>query len=256
MPKSIMQASPSNALGVIAILVGIVELAFAYPVTTLTGNAQLVVIGFMVCFPILLLAGFFFVLIKYPENFYSPSDFQDPELFTQLVSRRDIAINNELKQRTSILEELVSDLKIELNKTSPSVNMLSEKIDSIPRINQDDLNVAIDRVNKIIDRIELAHNKQEHFPIEACWKHGLMGIHGIWFTNSERWSLRFLMETAVSILTKLGKDGIPNEETVGEIEVESGGDYNAVFKYKLEKPEYGNGMDLKIEFEREYCTIS
>ena len=98
-----MQKSPSNALGVIAILVGIVELAFAYPVTTLAGNAQIVVIGFMVSFPILLLAGFFFVLIKYPENFYSPSDFQDPELFTKLVSRRDLAINDELKKRALLI---------------------------------------------------------------------------------------------------------------------------------------------------------
>jgi hypothetical protein len=256
LPKSLMQASPSNALGVIAILVGIVELAFAYPVTTLTGNAQLVVIGFMVSFPILLLAGFFLVLIKYPENFYSPSDFQNPELFTQLVSRRDLAINNELKHRTSILEGLVSDLKNELNRTAPSVESLSTKIDSIPRINQDELNIVIDRVIKVIDMIELAHNKQDHFPIETCWKHGLMGINGIWFANSERWSLRFLMETAVSILTKLGKEGIPDEETSGSIEVESGGDYNAVFKYKLTKPEYGTGMDLKIKFDREYCTIS
>ena len=63
------------------------------------------------------------------------------------------------------------------------------------------------------------------------------------------------MKTTVSILTKLGKNGIPEEEIKCKIEVDSGGGHNAVFNYKLEKPEYGSGMNLKIEFEREYCRI-
>ena len=108
MDKSLLRSSPNNALGVISLLVGIVELAFAYPVTTLTGTAQIVVIAFMVSFPVLLLAGFFFVLIRFPENFYSPSDFQDPELFTQLVTRRDALVNNTLNQRTIQLETMIA----------------------------------------------------------------------------------------------------------------------------------------------------
>ena len=83
-------------------------------------------------------------------------------------------------------------MKNQIEQTSPSINLLSDKIDSIPRINEDELNNVINRINNIIGKIEQSHNKQEHFPIETCWKHGLMGIHGIWFSKSEDWSLGFL----------------------------------------------------------------
>ena len=83
-----------------------------------------------------------------------------------------------------------------------------------------------------------------------------MGIQNIWIAKSDNWSLGFIMQTTISILSKIGEDGIIDTGGSGSIEVESGGDYNAVFSYKLTKAEYGTGMILKIEFDREYCTIS
>ena len=50
---SIPRATPKNALGVIALFVSIIELAFAYPVTVLSGNAQLAFLSFMIAFPLL-----------------------------------------------------------------------------------------------------------------------------------------------------------------------------------------------------------
>ena len=192
-----LRSSPKNALGVISLFVGIVELAFAYPLTTLTGFAQNVVLAFMVGFPVIVLFGFFFVLIRFPENFYSPADFENPELFTQLVTRRDARTDKTLKQRNAQLETVIADLKSELSKTSPSIKELSHKIDAMPQLNQNQLEVAANRLNELIEKIDETYKKQNYFPIEPCWRYSLMGIQSI--SNHILWIPIRLYRTVLAI---------------------------------------------------------
>jgi hypothetical protein len=76
-----------NPLTVIAALIGVVEAAFAYPVTKLTGTNQTVFVLFMVCFPVLLLLCFFITVWFRPAHLYGPSDYTQDNSFLAGIGR-------------------------------------------------------------------------------------------------------------------------------------------------------------------------
>lgn len=61
-------------LTIILAFIGVIEATLAYRVTSLAGKAQLIFVWFMVTFPALVLAGFFYIQITNPLSWYPPSE--------------------------------------------------------------------------------------------------------------------------------------------------------------------------------------
>ena len=258
-----MNSSPKNALGAIAILVGIVEIVFAYPVTQLSGAPQITLVVFMVTFPTALLVGLFYVLIKHPENFYSPTDFQDSEQYRKLVSRRDKPFQNSLNERTKTLEELSSNAIKTLGKSADVTNKIFEQISRVPQLNQEQLDEVISKFEGINDQVNRFLKSQTKFPIETLWKMPLTQIDGIFIKKSDDWSLSITLKAVTKALIDIEKTNLIEQGGSGEIELYSGGDFKAIFSYDLKLHKYNEGESyeslsriLTISFDREYCTVS
>jgi tetratricopeptide (TPR) repeat protein len=61
-------------LSIVLAFIGVIEATLAYRVTALQGSAQMIFVWFMVIFPALVLAGFFYVQISNPLSWYPPSE--------------------------------------------------------------------------------------------------------------------------------------------------------------------------------------
>lgn len=59
----------------VALLIGLVEAALAYPVGKLSGTNQTLFVYFMIGFPVLLLLCFFLTVWFKPAHLYGPRDF-------------------------------------------------------------------------------------------------------------------------------------------------------------------------------------
>ena len=79
---------PKNTLGLIALFLAVVELAFAYPITILSGTLQIILMTFMVSYPIIVLLVFILIIIKYPDVLYSPGEYGQPKLYVDLIRSR------------------------------------------------------------------------------------------------------------------------------------------------------------------------
>lgn len=76
-----------NPLAVIASLIGVVEAAFVYPVTKLSGPNQTVFVAFMVGFPVLLMMCFFLTVWFKPGHLYSPGEYETPTDFLKGIGK-------------------------------------------------------------------------------------------------------------------------------------------------------------------------
>ncbi len=63
-------------LSIVLAFIGVIEATLAYRVTALQGRAQMIFVWFMVTFPALVLAGFFYVQLTAPLSWYTPSELQ------------------------------------------------------------------------------------------------------------------------------------------------------------------------------------
>jgi tetratricopeptide (TPR) repeat protein len=61
-------------LSIILAFIGVIEATLAYRVTQLEGTSQMIFVWFMVGFPTLVLAGFFYVQLTAPLSWYPPSE--------------------------------------------------------------------------------------------------------------------------------------------------------------------------------------
>jgi len=61
-------------LSIVLAFIGVIEATLAYRVTSLSGTAQMIFVWFMVTFPALVLAGFFYIQITNPLSWYPPSE--------------------------------------------------------------------------------------------------------------------------------------------------------------------------------------
>ncbi len=86
-PKSPRGQAFGTPLAVIAALIGVVEAAFAYPVTKLSGSNQTIFVAFMVAFPFALLVGLFLMLWFRPAHLYAPKDFKADRAFLDAIGR-------------------------------------------------------------------------------------------------------------------------------------------------------------------------
>ena len=94
---------------------GVSELALAYPVTQLYGGLQEIFVAFMILFPLLVLAGFFYVQITRPLSWYPPSELAkaNPELLDFLVAGRAQKTQEASDQVKQVLEQLTSVESVE-----------------------------------------------------------------------------------------------------------------------------------------------
>ena len=79
-----------NPLTIIALFVGLTEIALAIVVTqsNLPENQQTVLVWFLFLFPTLYTIAFFLVLIFRPHNFYGPGDFRSDEAYLAISTQK------------------------------------------------------------------------------------------------------------------------------------------------------------------------
>jgi len=68
------QGTLLTPLSIVLAFIGVIEATLAYRVTALAGTAQMIFVWFMVTFPALVLAGFFYIQISAPLSWYPPSE--------------------------------------------------------------------------------------------------------------------------------------------------------------------------------------
>ena len=248
MPRSIAHVAPKNALGVIALFVAIVELAFAYPVTVLAGGTQQAFVAFMLLFPVAVLGVFLIVLIRYPENLYAPSDFKDPQLFAQLISRRDEGVRDRLRltseqltATTAITQEAVRDIR-------KAVIALAGRLDELPSLNIQDRRREIAEVDELLTTSQKFLTNLKARNLESFAQHRLAGIRDVWFdtdTLGSTWSLDLLVDVALAAVAEAKEKGFL--QTGGKGEVKLGDmDVDRIFSYQIKADKsWGARLDLK-----------
>lgn len=256
MERNTAKFSPRNALGVISLFVGVVELAFAYPVTVLAGSTQIVFVIFMVSFPVLVLSGFFFVLLRYPENFYSPSDFEDPQAFTRLVERRDKKLDEHLNKRTKEFENLSKALQDALENYKLALEKIEIKVRELPELDRDTLEIDFNRVANLLEEAQEFLKSYNSRNLESYFQHTLSGVNWIYFNidTVKKWSLDFLISAAVAALKDIREREYDQNGGSGTIVLENG-DFDETFEYHLKIPKGKSGGTLKIKHTDSYCTI-
>ncbi len=109
-----------NPLTVIAIFAGISEVAMTVTLTCLPESSQKLFIWFVMLFPVLLVAAFFYVLYKKPASLFSPSDYKEDE--TYLSSIADEKSLQEFDRRLQRVEEVNQTLQTYLENVVKEVS--------------------------------------------------------------------------------------------------------------------------------------
>lgn len=254
-PDRAGRLSPRNALGVIALFVGVVEVAFAYPVTTLQGGAQLSVIGFMVAFPVVVLAAFLFVLVRYPENLYAPTDYADPQSFVQLITRRDVPAKENLSSVSQSLGDLTGLLRSELKALSSAVEEVSEKLNVLPERDRAAVSHQIASLSRLVNNADTLSRASLAYQRELQLSHVLDTVSVVFFDPTSLKGgndVETLTRAAVAAFEDCRKRGILGSIGSGSVEVEVRyEDYNCVFEYRLDQ--YGRLSLTQLEYK---CVVS
>lgn len=76
-----------NPMTIISLFVGLVEVVCAVALPGIPDELKSWVTIFLLLFPITNALLFYFVLIRYPQNFYGPQDFKDDQSFLNSLQR-------------------------------------------------------------------------------------------------------------------------------------------------------------------------
>lgn len=110
-----------NPMTVIALFVGLTEVAFGVAFSEFPQSLQVPLVWLMVLFPVICALGFFAVLFSRPHHFYSPTDFRSDESY--LAAHRTLA---DLKATVqSATEEREGQVE------QPDENLISALINSL-----------------------------------------------------------------------------------------------------------------------------
>lgn len=117
-----------NPLTVIAIFAALAEVSGTVVLPFLDKETQHVYVWFLMCFPILLVAIFFFVLFKKHHVLYAPTDFKDDKTFTDLFenassSAKVAKINSE--QEEPIQDTTADTQEVQLQPATPPIPSIS-----------------------------------------------------------------------------------------------------------------------------------
>ena len=135
-----------NPLGIIALFVSLIYgfacLVLSTGLDKLSGpDERLPLIWFIICFPVLILGAFTYLVMRHHKKLYGPMDYKDEKNFVNTF------IGN--KEVTSDLEKVNVQLKSILNE-KPGSKIVSS-------------------INKISDEIEKIKEKSEKIPINSSW---------------------------------------------------------------------------------------
>lgn len=117
-----------NPLTVIAIFAALAEVSGTVVLPFLDKDTQHVYVWFLMCFPVLLVAIFFFVLYKKHHVLYAPTDFKDDKSFTDLFenatgSAKVAKINSE--QEEPIADTMADTQEAQVRPTVATVPSIS-----------------------------------------------------------------------------------------------------------------------------------
>ena len=111
----------SNPLTIIGMFSGTAQLAGTIVLPFVSPELQRIFIFYVMTFPLLLVFAFFYILIKHPDNLYSPSDFRDEDNYMKLrmtvkaISDRLTEVRDKNPESAKEIESLQQSLQSILN---------------------------------------------------------------------------------------------------------------------------------------------
>ncbi len=115
----------SNPLTIIAIFAGLAEVAGTTVLALLPESLQRIFMWFVIVFPVLLVALFFFVLWFKPKHFYAPSDYKDEKHFFDLMQGTK-EIRGLLDKTSEVIETTIEE-KPEMAEALEPIILASEE---------------------------------------------------------------------------------------------------------------------------------
>jgi len=98
----------SNPLTMLAVFAGLAETAGTVVMPFVSVPLQKFFIWYVMGFPVLLVCLFFYVLIRFPQKFYAPSDYDDEKLFVQMLGAMNAAVIETVQNNPAIEEKITS----------------------------------------------------------------------------------------------------------------------------------------------------
>ncbi|MEP7287447.1 MAG: hypothetical protein ABI947_16945 [Chloroflexota bacterium] len=129
-------APVKNPMTIISLFVGTVEVICTLALAALPNDLKSWIILFLILFPTANALLFYFVLVRYPQNFYGPQDFQNDHSFLRSLQRDgSMPPEKKLTEQEGLKSEAVIEggkqLAVLAKESSPAVktwaDYLSEK---------------------------------------------------------------------------------------------------------------------------------
>lgn len=133
-----MNNNKQNPLGIIAIFASLAEVFGTVVLKFLPNNIQLLFVWFVICFPVLIVVLFFYVLYKKPENFYSPDYYKNDNNFLQAIKKELSNLGNEVVNDSSVPQDIREKVQRKIDLTEEQLS----QFDSIE--NEDKIRLIID----------------------------------------------------------------------------------------------------------------
>jgi hypothetical protein len=135
-----------NPLGIIALFVSLIYgfacLVLSSSISNLnTPEERIPLIWFIICFPLIILAAFIFLVVKHHEKLYSPSDFRGDDSFIQTIDR--VQLRDKQLREVKILESAPVELNSELS--AEGENVIDKKIEPTSQIEVAPIQEVIDQ---------------------------------------------------------------------------------------------------------------
>jgi len=120
----------SNPLTMIGVFAGLVEIIGTVVLFNVTEANQKYLIGFIIGFPILLACLFFYVLIRYPQNLYPPSEYPDGNTYLEAI-------------KSKIANTTASLIMAESRNSEPDINAIVEAV--VKTVSDNSINIKKSR---------------------------------------------------------------------------------------------------------------
>jgi hypothetical protein len=118
---------PRNALNVITVFLAVVSVS-GYCMTQIPGIAHDLFAILTYIYLLLLMGGFFYVLIRYPRNFYAPSEQGNGNFFGETSRRKGKRTSNIRDNREKKKEPLCPNLEESLGENTKTFEAIANKI--------------------------------------------------------------------------------------------------------------------------------
>lgn len=182
-----------NPLTLLAIFAGLSDIAMTGVLPFLTSEIQGIFMWFVMGYPLLLVSGFFYILIWKREALYAPSDFRDDATWLQVLRDRERQILSKypLQQAISVNDESTDVLyKVEddgikfkpnnfykfmrsIGLTHKHIELILSSVNNINNISEIILNITGNkeisaRVKRVLD--EFPQSRDDFYKLQAIFK--------------------------------------------------------------------------------------